>query len=399
MTALALAVSLVATAIAASAPPVVAGGAPIDGATTGDDLAITLVTFGPGDDITEWFGHSAIIVEDRARHVEHMYNYGEFAFDASTIPRYVLGHLTFHVGEGNVERTVARYRALNRSITFQELALTPEQRLGVANFLANNVKPENRNYLYDHYVDNCATKPRDIIDRFSNHALSSRSKPGRMTLRGHTRRHVHGVLGVLIDFAENGSIDHPITTWQEAFLPAELEQQVRDAGIVVKETQVFTAKRAPTPADPPALWIALLLLGTVVAAFAVAAAIGNRRRALAASSLVVSIVLGIPGTLAALLWMVTEHQVTHANANLLSSNPVTLLCAIPSFVVLFARPSKMPERSLRLLTTTWLVLALLALTVTIASATGIVAQDVLQWSAFAVPMLLGQAIGFRLLRR
>jgi hypothetical protein len=362
------------------------------GASRGEDLAVTLVTFGPGDDLTEWFGHSALIVEDTKLHVARIYNYGEFDFDATTIPRYVLGELTFHVGEDDVERTLALYRARNRSILLQELALSPEQKLGVAHFLDDNIKPANRNYQYDHYLDNCATKPRDIIDRFSDHALSSRAQPGRMTLRGHTRRYVRGVLGVLIDFAENGSIDQPITTWQEAFLPAELAEQVRAAGLAAKETQWFTAKRDPIPSQPPPLWPAMLALGVVVGGAGVVAGIARRRRLVALHAMATAVLLGVPGTLAALLWIVTTHQVAHENENLFSSSPLTLACGVIA-IGLFS--STKHARAHRMLAIAWPALALLAIVASLASAAGVLGQDVLQWSALAVPLLVGAAIAFR----
>jgi hypothetical protein len=361
-----------------------------EGASHGEDLAITLVTFGPGDDVTEWFGHSAIIVEDTRLHAARMYNYGEFDFDLTTVPRYVLGNLTFHVGDGDVQHTLSLYRARNRSILLQELALSPEQKLGVAHFLDDNIKPANRNYQYDHYLDNCATKPRDIIDRFSDHALSSRTKPGRLTLRGHTRRYVRGVLGVLIDFAENSSVDQPITTWQEAFLPAELADQVRAAGIVAKETQLFTASRPPVPSQPPPLWPGMLAVGVVLGGAGVLAGFAQRRHLVALHAIATAVLLGIPGTLAVFLWMVTTHQVAHENENLFSSRPLTLACGAVA-VAMFSTSKH--ARAHRILAIAWPALAVVAIAGSIASATGVLGQDVLQWSALAVPALLGAAVG------
>ena len=34
----------------------------------------------------------------------------------------------------------------------------------MAKLLADNVLPENRDYLYHHYNDNCVTRLRDMID-------------------------------------------------------------------------------------------------------------------------------------------------------------------------------------------------------------------------------------------
>ena len=52
----------------------------------GDDLEIKLVTIGPGDDLTSWWGHTAIIVEDHKFNVSRFYNYGLFSFEQENPP-------------------------------------------------------------------------------------------------------------------------------------------------------------------------------------------------------------------------------------------------------------------------------------------------------------------------
>ena len=47
----------------------------------GDSLVIKIATIGPGDDLTSWWGHTAVIVEDKTFNVSRFYNYGLFSFD------------------------------------------------------------------------------------------------------------------------------------------------------------------------------------------------------------------------------------------------------------------------------------------------------------------------------
>ena len=74
-----------------------------DGRSAPEDLEVSLVTFGPGDDIPSWFGHSALVVEDRRRGEARLYNYGMFDFDK--FARFALGRLEFWVGEASVGGT------------------------------------------------------------------------------------------------------------------------------------------------------------------------------------------------------------------------------------------------------------------------------------------------------
>ncbi|MFB6263390.1 MAG: DUF4105 domain-containing protein, partial [Bradymonadaceae bacterium] len=151
--------SLAASPAAAQRPPWVTG------QSEPGDLAIELVTFGPGDAVPTWFGHTAIVVKDTERGVERLYNYGMFDFDGTVLVEFALGRLTLWVASQPVERTLKFYKFNDRWVWIQKLNLPPKARMEVADYLAWNVRPANREYLYHHYRDNCSTRPRDIIDR------------------------------------------------------------------------------------------------------------------------------------------------------------------------------------------------------------------------------------------
>ncbi len=331
---------------------------------SGDDLVVMLVTFSPGDDVTSWFGHSALVVENRKTRDARLYNYGEFSFDDTLLVRYALGRLEFWVGERPVEQTLELYRRQRRSIGIQELALTPSQRLETAAFLRNNALPEHRGYLYDHFTDNCATRPRDVIDLVTGGRLrAAAAGPGRLSLREHTRRHTarNPVLAVLIDFVMNSDVDRPLTRWEEAFLPAELAALVADAddgdghGLVARAFTDFQApERAAPPAQAPRSWPGMLGIGTGVAV--VAWRVRRTRRLLGALSALVGFVVGVPGLVLLIMWTCTDHLVAHDNENVLLANPLTLM-GLPLGVA-WALGSQRAGRGLRVL---WPLVALLAL--------------------------------------
>jgi Domain of unknown function (DUF4105) len=336
---------------AAQKLPVIPGGLPTENPwrdAQGEDLTVGLVTFGPGDDVYNYFGHNAVIVQDRKQELARLYNYGMFRFGPDMLPSYMKGQLTFWVGQTPVHATFARYIDANRSVRVQELNLSPAARLRLAQGLGEAVLPANRYYLYHHYHNNCSTKLRDLLDQaIGGQFKRALSRPARLNHRQHTRRYASQdpIVDFMLVFWMNDQMERPIEAWDELFLPEELELQVarmqyvneRGERVPLVETSytVFEADRAPTPDVPPVTWPYNLALGSLLA---LVAWITARRMATTASRLarwafglqhmLVGLALGVPGLLGFLMWTLTAHDVTYHNENQWLANPLTFL-ALP----------------------------------------------------------------------
>ncbi len=385
------------------------------GESQGEDLSIYLATFGPGDDVASWWGHGSLVVEDKRLQHSRLYNYGMFSFDERMLARYAMGRLEFWVDDASPQGTFRLYRALNRDVRLQELNLTPAQKVEMGRLLAENVRPENRNYLYQHYDDNCVTRLRDGIDKVLGGQLrQAMSVPGRMTLREHTRRYtdIGPPMSLLLDFLMNDEIDRPVTRWQEAFLPDELERQLAEFQVVgedgqkrplvAKNLNIYEAQGRPeTPAAPPKYGPVLGLLGLALGAGALALAIwggrtGGRapRILLGLQNAVVGLVFGIPGLALLVMWLGTEHTVTWRNENLFLANPLTLL-ALPLGVQVMFGSTKARERLLYL----WVVLAGLGVLGLLLKALPMFDQDNWRLIVLLLPLSLGMAGAMWVVRR
>jgi hypothetical protein len=307
------------------------------------DLTIKLVTFGPGDDIFNYFGHNAMIVEDHAQHLARLYNFGMFHFGPDMLPNYMKGKLTFWVAETPVRATFQHYRDNNRSIRIQELNLTPERRKYVADELAKAVLPENRDYLYDHFFNNCSTRLRDLIDgAVSGQFKEALEHAARMTYRQHIRRYAERdpITDFGLVFWMNDFMERHIKQWDELFLPEELEHQVarvhyrneRGQSVALVETSyvVFESDRPVAPEWPNHGYIGGSIVGCLIALIVFLTArwayVSRNNWALRLMGLwhvLFGFVLGLPGLLGALMWAFTEHTVTYRNENLFLSNPLT----------------------------------------------------------------------------
>ncbi len=306
------------------------------GTSRAEDLVVSVVTFGPGDDLPSWWGHTALVIEDRRLQHARLYNYGMFDFSTGFVHKFVQGRLEFWVGEASVIGTYDLYKSLDRDVRIQVLDLNPEQALLAAQLLANNVRPENREYLYHHYNDNCSTRPRDIIDLAVAGALKrATSVKSRMSLREHTRRYseVFPPMSLVLDYLQNDELDRPITQQEESFLPDELERQLDALTVegrpVVKEKLFHyrSVGRKPVPEKPPYwnVWLALgsLLCGGLVFFL-------SRRVEKKAARVLLGLFLTFEGlvwgSLGVFLFVVglwTNHQVAHRNENLFLINPIT----------------------------------------------------------------------------
>lgn len=312
-------------------------------------LRIDLITMGPGDAVWERFGHNALRVYDPATGRDVTYNYGMFDFAAEDFyPRFLRGDMLYWMAPFDTRAVVYGYMASNRSVYAQELNLTPEQKARLVAFLEWNDRDENRYYAYHYYRDNCSTRVRDAID----YALGGQLREALSdvatdaTYRSHTRRLTADDLPVYtgLNLAMGPSIDRPLSAWEESFLPLELRRHVRDVRVrgeggqatplVASEMVLFEADRAEPPATPPdrvpGYLVAGALLGALFLALGRLAARGSRtgRVGLVAVGGVWAFVVGTLGTVIALLWAFTNHDVTYGNENVLQVNPIPLALVV-----------------------------------------------------------------------
>ena len=126
---------------------------------------VLLMTMGQGDEVFEKFGHNAIVVWDDAAGEPLAYNWGMFDFNQPNfLGRFLTGDTKYWMEPRSFERTMRDYQALNRTVTVQQLQLTPAQKTRLLALLAENATEENKFYRYDYYRDNCSTRARDAIE-------------------------------------------------------------------------------------------------------------------------------------------------------------------------------------------------------------------------------------------
>jgi hypothetical protein len=311
----------------------------------GETLRVSLVTMGEGDIVWERFGHNALHFQDLETGWEVAYHWGVFDFDqVDFIPRLIKGTMLYSMGPADLGRAVQEYEREGRPVWVQELALTPAQRLELLRLVEENARPENRDYSYDYYRDNCSTRIRDFLDQVLAGAVQAQfsSDTTEVTYRWQTRRGLREAPGYYlgIQFVLGPHADHLITVWEEMFLPLTLKDRIGEVRVptedggtesLVREARlVVESRREDGPESPPFalpwfLLAGLLWGGGILALTGSGAGLGpGRRFGLVALAGGWSLVAALAGSLLLGAWLFTDHYFWYENLNLLQTNPLFL---------------------------------------------------------------------------
>lgn len=305
---------------------------------------VSVLTFEPGEEYWQRFGHNALLLRapDGSRAIT--YNYGIFDFrQKNFFLNFARGRMRYRVLPNRLANDLQLYESEGRWVQEQKLELTPAQRRTMLDYLETNVRPENAEYGYDYFVSNCSTRVRDAIDTVLGGALKKQlvGKPAQSSYRFEATRLIAPDFPLMLamDLALGPTADRPIDVWQQSFVPSALMQALRGATVTGADGQPHPLVRSEVPlrpqriADAPAapldLSLRFLLIGLALAV-ALWMLARRRRNAIArvgfgllAGSL--SLVCGVGGVLLAILWGLTDHWAGWHNENLLVLNPLCLL--------------------------------------------------------------------------
>ncbi len=306
----------------------------------GEELTVTLITYEPGGRLFERYGHNAVWIHDTKTGEDEHYDYGRFSFrQKHFLLRFIQGRNWYSMGfEQNVQGVVDAYIRDGRRVWMQELNLAPAERLKLREFLAWNYRPENRDYAYDEYRDNCSTRIRDALDRVMGGAIGRfGDSASGWTWRDETRRlNQHSVglyTGLLIVLGE--PTDRVMSRWEQMFLPMRLREALNHVTItgpdgvarpaVRTERLVAPGGRWPIP-ERPSNWLpGYLAVGLALGGILLLA---RRTWAFMALATLWMLLVGLVGTLALALWVLTFHREAYANENLLQLNLIALALAV-----------------------------------------------------------------------
>ncbi|HEY5774614.1 MAG TPA: hypothetical protein VIS57_00890, partial [Xanthomonadales bacterium] len=164
--------------------------------------------------------------------------------------------------------------------------------------------------------------------------------PAKLNFRDHTRRLTQMQFWYYLglEAALGYPVDRPVTRWDEMFIPMMVADEIAamsrasdgDGKPLVEVDTIFFTSTLPAPTDTPTdVWYRYLLFGLLVTGLAWMS--GKFMppvwlQGLCSAWVLISASLGL---ILAALWLLTDHEASRENANLLLLNPLLLLALVP----------------------------------------------------------------------
>ena len=376
-----------------------------------DYVDIYLHTVDIKDQIYNNFGHTAIRVKDRLSGQDLVYNWGIFDFGEplSFGLKFYRGILIYKLGIYPYRVARRQYQFERRTVWQDQLNFSKEQKKTFLERLIWHAQPENRDYKYQYFFDNCSTRPRDYIDEALGGRLAERF---RDELTDKTfRDYVHAgykynpeVL-VSLDILMNSDIDRPATAWEAMFHPLDLRRFLQEAVVdgeplLINSEVVYPFERLAEPDfDGHSLFAIFGGLGVLlVVVFGVLSQRPQAKpwmgtsafRLLGLWSIPFFLYSGLLGILMPLTWVVSDHTDLHHNVNMLIFLPLDLIFFVMGWIWLIkGRSMSLSDRGQRLLQRYLQLHIILIAAYVISWTLGYLKQDVQQVALFVLPVYLG----------
>jgi len=304
----------------------------------GSNLRISLLTCSKGDDIASDFGHSALRVTDSLSGQDIVFNFGTYDFEA---PHFVLkfmrGQMDYLLSVCYFDAFIDSYRQENRSVSEREFLLEPYDRMMVYAYLVSSYNGSARRYRYDYFINNCATKIREIFigPKSVIPKLSTPSHTASYTFRtAYGNLYLPDVPWLMfgLDMLMGARLDRPISFNEEMYLPCLLESNLsgctfEDSGKPLLGESVTLLENTPSEegdfvflTDP--VWI---FSGICILFFLLFILVRDKGKFVRIFSSVVYSTVGLTGVLMLFMWLGTEHYWTGPNWNLLWAGPLYLV--------------------------------------------------------------------------
>jgi hypothetical protein len=130
------------------------------------DTTVYLITCGTGTETYSIYGHSALRIVIPEQKTDTVFNWGVFDFDTPNFAwKFAKGRLDYMVQGESLQRFLRIYFYEKRYVISQKINLDSHETRELIALINENLKPQNVNYRYDFFYDDCSTRIRDLLEK------------------------------------------------------------------------------------------------------------------------------------------------------------------------------------------------------------------------------------------
>ncbi len=300
---------------------------------------VSVITCDPGHELYSIYGHNAIRLKfNNGRDL--VFNYGTFDFDTPNFAlKFMRGKLPYRLSVSDYDSFIAEYNYFKRGVKEQVLRLDSMQTEAVIEYLSNNLKPENIEYKYDFFFDNCATRINDALSAaLKNQVALDIDQRSYKSFRTIIKEYqfVMPWTDFGIDLIIGAKADQITTLSQETFIPDYLYRHLKSANIdqnpIVKEESLIL-DFGQLKLQSNTRWInSVSITFLLFLLFEIFLFINAQKYEgsvwLKRYDLSCYIILTLAGCLMSFMWWGTDHIATKENWNLIWAMPIWFLWTI-----------------------------------------------------------------------
>ena len=306
---------------------------------------ISVFTCDPGNEIYSLFGHSALRLQNPVQGYDLVVNWGLFEFSENQFDfgyDFAKGRLKYFMGLQSTTNFMEEYKGSRRGVREQILNLNKEEKFKLITLIENNYKPENRNYKYEFFYDNCSSRIRDLLKTVFNEEIKfhSSSKSNKFTFREiiHEYLKYNPWLELGIDLVLGKKIDVLVNNENLMFLPENVEQILDSTYVKNNEVQkkIVLSKNILIKSNIKKDDLkSIKIYSWIILSITMLLLIIKKERLFNYWSVINLFVVGTLGLVLLFMWFGTDHSGTKMNLNLLWASPlhfVLIFCILKGYL-------------------------------------------------------------------
>ena len=195
-----------------------------------------LITIGEAKEPYALYGHTAIRIADTALNMDFVVDWGVFNFNQPNFYlNFAKGNMIYTTETQPFQGFLYYNHRSGKGAVMEEILLNDQQKERLWMALSWMLEPENRDYRYRFLYDNCATRPRDLMEiALQEDLLYPANPPFDGTYRDMLKQYQSVSLwyDLLIDIVLGSRIDIKPDIREQMFLPEYLKSCWESSGVL-----------------------------------------------------------------------------------------------------------------------------------------------------------------------